>query len=132
MEVEGVLLFGISLFAQSYSNFWTTPTTSPEFLNGRYVSAANAGYSRAQIFTFFFSFLVSWCFLIKITKGVSAVLICLPYFLNMAPHVCTPGMPSSRPDIVYRPKRRVEDPLLALVVDGASILEPFSAGVSEI
>ena len=30
-------------------------------------------------------------------------------------------MPSSRPEIGYRPKRRVEDPLLTLVVDGASV-----------
>jgi hypothetical protein len=35
----------------------------------------------------------------------------------MAPRVCTPGMPSSKLDIGYRPKRRVEDPLLAQVVD---------------
>jgi hypothetical protein len=39
----------------------------------------------------------------------------------MDPRVCTPGMPSSKPDIGYRPKRRVEDPLLTLMVDGASV-----------
>jgi hypothetical protein len=46
-----------------------------------------------------------------------------PSCLNMAPHVCTlgAGTPSCRPDVGYMPKHRVEDPLLALVVDGASV-----------
>jgi hypothetical protein len=30
-------------------------------------------------------------------------------------------MPNSRPDIGYMPERRVEDPLLVLVVDGAGV-----------
>jgi hypothetical protein len=40
------------------------------------VSKASAGYSRAQIFTFFLSFWFRGVFLMKITKGVSAVFVC--------------------------------------------------------
>jgi hypothetical protein len=81
------------------------------------------GHSRRNFLCIFF-LLVLCCLLTKITKGVHASWF-LPYFRpsrsNMAHRVCTLGMPNSTPDIGYRPKRRVEDPLLALVVDAASV-----------
>jgi hypothetical protein len=66
MGVERVLLFGISLFARTYSSFHS-PTTSPEILTNRYVSAKRTGYIKGAFLTFF-SFRFCAVFLIEITR----------------------------------------------------------------